>query len=291
MDTTKHRRLQELDRSDFKIVDGEPDIRGWDVKNGAGQKIGEVEELIVDAQKKKVRYMVVDLDDNELKLDHRKVLIPIGLAELHKEDDDVLLPAVTVDQLTGLPAYDKDNLDDEAEQRICNTLGRNTTTLAQHIMGSTESHADHVQVTGNDTARHTTHPTKAADKEDAFYQHDYFHDDNLYKHRLHETQQKQAKEDSEYEKGLRLWEMRSEGGVIAGDSSREREREREVNEEKHMEMVRNRRKSYEERRGYPHRDDRRDDYRDDRREADHEHHHRKDNTIIGRIRDEGLRDA
>ena len=58
-----------------------------------------------------------------------------------------------------------------------------------------------------------------------------------------------------------------------------------------MEMVRNRRKSYEERRGYSHRDDRRDDYRDDRRDADQEHHHRKDNTIIGRIRDEGLRDA
>lgn len=283
MDTTKHRRLQELDRSDFKIVDGEPDIRGWDVKNGAGQKIGEVEELIVDAQKKKVRYMVVDLDDNELKLDHRKVLVPIGLAELHKEDDDVLLPAVTVDQLTGLPAYDKNNLDEEAERRICNTLGRNTTTLAQHIMDSTESHADQVQATGNDTARHKTQPTaKAADREDDFYQHDYFHDDNLYKHRLHETQQKQAKEESEYEKGLRLWEMRSEGGVIAGDTSREREREREVNEEKHMEMVRNRRKSYEDRRGYSHRDEHRD--------AEHEHH-RKDNTIIGRIRDEGLRDA
>ena len=53
MDNMKHRRLQELDRSDFEIVKGEPDIRGWDVKNNSGQKIGEVEELIVDAQKKK----------------------------------------------------------------------------------------------------------------------------------------------------------------------------------------------------------------------------------------------
>src|SRR6478672_1798095 len=125
-DKTKHRRLQELDQSDFEIVKGEPDIRGWDVKNATGQKIGEVEELIVDAQKKKVRYMVVVLDDNELKLDHRKVLIPIGLAELHKEDDDVLLPSVTVDQLSALPAYDKDSLDEETERRICNLLGRDT---------------------------------------------------------------------------------------------------------------------------------------------------------------------
>src|SRR5215213_8776917 len=98
MNAKKHRRLQELDRSDFEIVDGEPDIRGWDVKNSHGQKIGEVEDLIVDAQKKKVRYMVVDLDGNELKLDHRKVLIPIGLAELHKEDDDVLIPSIQIEQ-------------------------------------------------------------------------------------------------------------------------------------------------------------------------------------------------
>ena len=54
MDNMKHRRLQELDRSDFGIVEGEPDIRGWDVKNTRGQKIGEVEELIVDARQKKV---------------------------------------------------------------------------------------------------------------------------------------------------------------------------------------------------------------------------------------------
>src|SRR5829696_1298622 len=95
MDSMKHRRLQELDRSDFEIVDGEPDIRGWDVKNTNGEKIGEIEDLIVDAKQKKVRYMVVDLDDNELKLDHRKSLVPIGLAELDREDDDVILPNVS----------------------------------------------------------------------------------------------------------------------------------------------------------------------------------------------------
>ena len=110
MDNMKHRRLQELDRSDFEIVDGEPDIRGWDVKNTAGRKIGEVEELIVDARQKKVRYMVVDLDDNELKVDHKKVLIPIGMAELHQDDDDVIIPSVNEQHLNALPDYDEGNL-------------------------------------------------------------------------------------------------------------------------------------------------------------------------------------
>lgn len=257
MDNTKHRRLQELDRSDFELVKGDPDIRGWDVKNGVGQKIGEVEELIVDAREKKVRYMVVDLDDNELKLEHRKVLLPIGLAELHKEHDDVLLPAVTAAQVSALPAYAKDGLDEEMERIICRTLGRDTVPPASE----------------------TTAPAPGNTQSDDFYKHDYFHDDNLYKHRLHEAQPAKAKEESEYEKGLRLWEMRSEGGTI-GDTARQHESEGGATEEERMERVRNRRRSYEERRGYSHDDDRRN-----------MGHQQKDSSIIGRIKDEGLQDA
>ena len=74
-DNMKHRRLQELGESDFEIVDGQPDIRGWEVKDAQGRDIGEVEELIFDARTRKVRYMVVDLEDNEeLDLEDREVL-------------------------------------------------------------------------------------------------------------------------------------------------------------------------------------------------------------------------
>ena len=244
MDSMKHRRLQELDRSDFEIVKGEPDIRGWDVKNSDGKKIGEVEDLIVDAQQKKVRYMIVDLDDNELKLDHRKVLVPIGMAELHEKDDDVILPNVQAEHFRSLPEYDKNNLTPEVERSICSTLGRTT-----EVTNTGEHHPD-------------------------FYKHDYFNDDNLYKHRLHEAQP--VKKESEFEKGLRLWEKRSEGGIIPGDSgATERYREREIEENARMEMVRNRRNDYEQRRGVTGRDN----YR------------RHDNSIEGRIRDEGLQDA
>ena len=95
-----------------------------------------------------------------------------------------------------------------------------------------------------------------------------------------------SKEDAEYERGLQLWELRSEGGILPGDRTTQREREREMNEEHRLEMMRNRRRSYEERRGYTHRDDRRDD-----RYSDDQSQHRRDNTIIGRIRDEGLQDG
>lgn len=254
MDSMKHRRLQELDRSDFEIVDGEPDIRGWDVKNTVGQKIGEVEELVLDARQKKIRYMVVDLDDNELKLEHRKVLIPIGLAQLHKQDDDVILPSVTKEQITAIPTYDENTMNPETERRICSALGR-----------STESN------------RKTA--TAEMDMEPEFYRHDYFNDDNLYKNRLHETQPVNSQ--SEYERGLRLWEKRSEGGIIP-ESNRSREssyREREINENARMEMVRNRRQAYEQKKGGG---SGRDSYRSSNRRHD---------SIEDRINNEGLRDA
>jgi len=245
MDKMKHRRLQELDRSDFEIIKGEPDIRGWDVKNAAGEKIGEVEELIIDAQQKKVRYMVVDVDDGKLKFNHRKVLLPIGMAELDRKEDDVILPNVQSEQLGSLPDYEKERLTPDLERKICYALGRSNESMLSS--NSDEHNPD-------------------------FYKHDYFNDDNLYKHRLHEAQP--SKTESEYEHGLRLWEKRSEGGIIADDTKRrESYREHEVEENARMEMVKNRRTAYEQRR------------------SDRDGHRDRDHSIGGRIRDEGLQDA
>ena len=261
MDNMKHRRLQELDRSDFEIVDGEPDIRGWDVKNASGQKIGEVEDLIVDAAQKKVRYMVVDLDHNDLGLDDRKVLMPIGLAELDNKEDDVMLRGVQTEQLRSLPAYDKDQLDGEVENRICSVLGRSG---ERNAMSS------------------GSEPTPE------FYRHDYFNDSNLYRNRSNRMAGTESV-NNEYDRGLRLWEARSEGGVVGNrydsgnrvsdDTARENMYSgRNINEQNRMQRIRNRRDQYEQRRQsggmYKNRDN---SYGHDR-------------SVERRISEEGLRD-
>ncbi len=116
-------RLQELRGSNYEIADGQEDIRGWDVKDAEGNKYGEVEELIFDEETRKVRYIVLDMDDNELDIDDdRKVLIPIGIAELHENDDDVILYNTTIAQIMSLPEYDKKSLDANAENNILTAL-------------------------------------------------------------------------------------------------------------------------------------------------------------------------
>lgn len=258
MDSMKHRRLQEMDRSDFEVVTNDPDIRGWDVRNSNGSKIGEVEELIVDAQKKKVRYMVVDMDDNELTLKRHKVLIPIGLARLDKDDDNVILKSVGVNHLKALPKYDPDHLDDKEEQRICKALGLQQDD--EHQVNTTDVHqAD----------RRTAAP------HDDFYQHDYFNEENLYKNRHHEVQLAQHRREQENSReqdnnhGLRISERRIDNNDQYNNTGDRMDREREITDQRRIEMVQNRRRMYEDRRGSrterkDHSGNRRHQQRDDR---------------------------
>jgi uncharacterized protein (TIGR02271 family) len=144
-------RLQELGDSDFKIIEGQPDIKGWTVKDGMGRTIGEVDELLFDPQSRQVRYIVLDMDDNELDLDDRDVLIPIGLAELDERDDDVILPNVTTEQLRSLPEYDDDYFSEDIEAQV------RTVFSGAGAAGA---------VTGA-----------------SFYDHDHFKENNLYRRR------------------------------------------------------------------------------------------------------------
>jgi sporulation protein YlmC with PRC-barrel domain len=116
-------RLKELSESNYEIVDGQPDIQGWDIENSKGVKIGEVDDLLFDPELKKVRYIVLDTENNDLNLEDGHVLIPIGVAELHEEDDTVLIPNVTVEQLTALPIYEKGReITPETEAEIRNVF-------------------------------------------------------------------------------------------------------------------------------------------------------------------------
>lgn len=156
-----NRRLQELSGSDYEIAEGEPDIRGWDVKDANGKKIGEVDELIFDEQSRKVRYIVLDLEGNTFDLDTRDVLVPIGIAQLHEKDDDVIFSGVTADQLRSLPEYHKNDIGSDAENKIRSVFaGAGGAALASGV--------------GSD---------------DDFYSHGHFNEENLHRNRRGQTEE------------------------------------------------------------------------------------------------------
>ncbi len=154
-ENNRQTRLQKLSGSDFEISDGEPDIRGWDVKDASGKRFGEVEELIFDYESRKVRYLVIDLEENDYDLDDKEVLVPIGVAELHENDDDVILSGVTAEQLLALPEYDEDRFDTEHETSVRNVFGG----LGGAALAG------------------------GSNKDDDFYNHEHFNESNLYRNR------------------------------------------------------------------------------------------------------------
>jgi hypothetical protein len=163
-------RLEELHKSGFEITDGQPDITGWDLVTRSGKKAGEVDDLLFDPNTGKVRYIIADLDKNQLGLEEdRKVLIPIGLAELYtkaekshrKHDIDpafsaydpsehgdlVYIPTISAQQLDLLPLYEKGRLSRHTEIAIRKIL---------EPANNTES------------------------EEDEFYRHGHFNHDRFY---------------------------------------------------------------------------------------------------------------
>jgi hypothetical protein len=106
----RYDHLDELTGSDYEIVDGQPDIRGWDVKTEQGKKIGEIDELLFDPEARKVRYLVVNLQGLEIDVKYSDtVLIPIGVAKLYSRDEDI--PAANADSEVTEAVYTDPNAD------------------------------------------------------------------------------------------------------------------------------------------------------------------------------------
>lgn len=99
------RRLVPLkDLRDYKVVDGEPDIRGWTVYTATGRELGDIEDLLVDTDLGEV--VMVDVD---LKRDDRHTLAPIKAAWIDREHRRVVLNTSMFDVDDDIPALRRRN--------------------------------------------------------------------------------------------------------------------------------------------------------------------------------------
>ncbi|MBA2328165.1 MAG: PRC-barrel domain-containing protein [Flavisolibacter sp.] len=207
----KTKRLQELRGSGFEITDGQPDIRGWDVYDEEGRKIGKVDELIFDSRARKVRYMVLNiLDVKDLELEKRTVVVPIGLAELDKADDHVVLHQVTPFQLRALPKYDKSGFGPKSERSISTVFGR----------------------------KYSSHAAEEADVdvENDFYEHEHFDEENLQRRRKSSSSNNKDRDYNEDDKHIR---QRDELNMAASNTTDEtdlykRQREQNLRDEEEI---------------------------------------------------------
>ena len=122
METTVLRRLRDL--TDFEVADDNPDVRGWTVRGGDGQGLGTVFELIVDPAALKVRYLDVELDSRFQINEHEShILLPIGVASVDAEGDNVFVPALSASTVLDYPPYSEIQITREYEQAMLRALG------------------------------------------------------------------------------------------------------------------------------------------------------------------------
>lgn len=156
-------RLVHLDDvSDLQVADGDPDIRGWDVRTADGEKIGKVKDLIIDTGLMKVRYIEAQIDKNVLNAsDDRHVLIPIGSARLDDDEDDVYLSSSIIDPRT-LPPYDRNALSRDYEVSLRDRFPSAANSGTNPAMSSSQTLADR------------------SDNEDDFYRDDRYDDQRFF---------------------------------------------------------------------------------------------------------------
>jgi hypothetical protein len=105
--TNEYSHLTELDKSKYEVAEGESDVRSWVVKNENGNILGEVKDLIFDSRLRKVVFIVLDMDRNELNLKERTVLIPIEYADINEAYKNVVVRGLMPNELATLPTYEK----------------------------------------------------------------------------------------------------------------------------------------------------------------------------------------
>ncbi|PKQ45053.1 YlmC/YmxH family sporulation protein [Confluentibacter flavum] len=99
--------LNEL--SDYKISDGYPDVRGWDVKDFDNRVIGKVDNLLVNQDSQRVVYLDIEVDKSIIDANHdpygrpnnkdlkefvnkdgeNHIILPIGLVDLNSDSNYV----------------------------------------------------------------------------------------------------------------------------------------------------------------------------------------------------------
>jgi photosynthetic reaction center H subunit len=111
-------RLKNLD--DFQVAPGSPDIRGWKVVGAEGEKVGTVEDFLVDTTAQKVRYLELDIEAAGAAAG--RTLLPVGLAIVDREDKIVFVPEIGAATIGRLPPYRGEPVDRAYERALLDAI-------------------------------------------------------------------------------------------------------------------------------------------------------------------------
>lgn len=113
----------EYRESDSHDID---DIKSFDVYDQTNDKVGSIHNILVDEQTGKFRYFVVDTG---FWIFGKKVLLPVGLADIRYTDRRVYAKNLTKEQVENLPNFDElEKVDYDYEEQVRGVYRTSTAT-------------------------------------------------------------------------------------------------------------------------------------------------------------------
>lgn len=135
--------LNEL--SDYKIADGDPDVRGWQVKDADNRVIGKVDNLLVNKVTERVVYLDVEVDTSIIEANHdpygqpadsdvhefinkegeNHIIIPVGLISVNYDPDYVFTDRINHKTFAETKRFEKGSaVNREYEVVVLESYGR-----------------------------------------------------------------------------------------------------------------------------------------------------------------------
>lgn len=121
-DERKLYKLKELD--DSEIFESFPDIRNWCVMTSDKINIGQIDDLLIEKDSHKVRYLSVKIYAGPIFNDERHILLPIGLAELGVNDNNNIIIKIDSNNFVNYPPYNGEAISDY-ENSLKNSFNNN----------------------------------------------------------------------------------------------------------------------------------------------------------------------
>lgn len=115
-------RLGEL--NDWKVASDDPDVRGWTIIDRDRREFGTINELIVDPDQEKVRYLDVVAKGQHASGNEEHLLIPVGVARIDDDDKRVIVRDINSEFLNSYPAHRGDNITRDHEHQIIERFNR-----------------------------------------------------------------------------------------------------------------------------------------------------------------------
>lgn len=131
--------------SDYKISDGYPDVRGWDVKDIDNRVIGKVDNLLVNKEAERVVYLDVEVDKSiiDSKYDpygrpnqsdirefvnkdgENHIIVPIGLVDVNQDSNYIYTDSIDHRTFAETKRYRKgDTINRSYENQVLGSYGR-----------------------------------------------------------------------------------------------------------------------------------------------------------------------